>query len=1074
MKRKKDPEVAATEENEGPRFPKRTRKWWNPNQVVIYTPDPANDKYKRPSLTNLDSQTTDLRFQLTDLDTYIDATKDNKSVVRLWGRTGAGNSICVHVHGFLPYFFFTLPHQFGKKMAIEDLNLPVPREAVVDLSLVQKRQFWGFNTLPPFDHFKLTLKSPNFVAKCRDWLVEHFKAQVFEANVPFILRFMIDLGMNGRCWLEIPKAQYEFHIRRPPEEKQQDTNQMDWSAQIDRKRQLDEYWITRQRDLSSSSVDLDITCLYTALKVDVQDMGMAPIRVVSFDIECAAPQGHFPLPESDSVIMVASVLVGYDSKGESKTQTIAHCLRDYDQSKLPSDVDVRQFQDESQMLLSWSRMIKDTDPDILSGFNSNNFDVPYLLSRAKALGVGFEFAQLSRLMNYVCETKEQKKESKQTGARTIKETAIPGRLMVDLYQVINKDFKLRSYSLNSVSDHFLKQTKEDVHHSEITKLFNGTRDERTRLLLYCIKDAQLPIRLLDKLKVLTKTMQMAGVMGVPFSYIYGRGTAIKTFVSIVAMAQKHGYAVTTVPNSSKSQDKYQGAKVMEPKCRSYSKEERIITLDYSSLYPSLIIAHNLCYTTYVRPEDVHKFDPENLNVIRVSDSVVHHFVKSKLKLGLLPQILVSLLDERKKVRKTMEECKDSFLTMIYDGIQLALKIGANSAYGFVGASRGMLPLRANAESVTASGRDQILETKRKIEEHFPGCTVIYIDTDSVFLHRGEMTREETKRFGNEAAAFVNEGLKHRPPLFIIFEKYYEGFVIYSAKKYAGNKQVPDSDKPAKFSPTGLESVRRDNAKIVSESCEYVLPRMVGNDAKMMEEGKNYVRKIACELKQRKVDLSKLIISRCLSRHHYTALQPHSVLRSKLLARDPAGAPRVGDRIPFVFLEGGKKDKQCELAEDPMYALQNRLPIDFNYYFLQLETVLTKLLLPFLGEAATKELFHGDHTRQVVLHRRSGRKDGPMFGFVQKQGTCLGCKTGLPSAKQLPLCTQCLPRRDEFAQKTRHELETKRQAREVEWNACFKCAGENMNGCANLDCSRFFKRQDVLQQVEECQAIADLF
>lgn len=102
-----------------------------------------------------------------------------------------------------------------------------------------------------------------------------------------------------------------------------------------------------------------------------------------------------------------------------------------------------------------------------------------------------------------------------------------GRVFFDLLQVIQREYKLRSYTLNSVSAEFLGEQKEDVHHSIITKLHNGTPDDRRRLAQYCLKDAYLPQRLVDKLLLLVSYIEMARVTGVPFSYLLSRGQSIK-------------------------------------------------------------------------------------------------------------------------------------------------------------------------------------------------------------------------------------------------------------------------------------------------------------------------------------------------------------------------------------------------------------------------------------------------------------------------------------------------------------------------------------------------------------------
>ena len=178
------------------------------------------------------------------------------------------------------------------------------------------------------------------------------------------------------------------------------------------------------------------------------------------------------------------------------------------------------------MLQKWASFVRDCDPDILTGYNINNFDLPYLLNRAKTLRVD-NFSFLGRIINTPSVVKETVLQSKQMGRRENKSINIEGRVTFDLLLVLIRDYKLRSYTLNAVSYHFLGEQKEDVHHSVISDLQAGNAQTRRRLAVYCLKDAYLPLRLLDKLMCIINAMEMARVTGVPLSYLQTRGQQIK-------------------------------------------------------------------------------------------------------------------------------------------------------------------------------------------------------------------------------------------------------------------------------------------------------------------------------------------------------------------------------------------------------------------------------------------------------------------------------------------------------------------------------------------------------------------
>jgi DNA polymerase delta subunit 1 len=158
---------------------------------------------------------------------------------------------------------------------------------------------------------------------------------------------------------------------------------------------------------------------------------------------------------------------------------------------------VLEFKDERQLLLEWRKFVEEVDPDMLIGYNISNFDLPYLLDRAKALKIpdfaflgrlqGMDVKAISLTLGVRTEVKDTHFSSKAYGQRDSKIVNMEGRLQLDILQVMQRDYKLRSYTLNAVCAQFLGEQKEDVHHSIITELQNGTADSRRRLAVYCLK-----------------------------------------------------------------------------------------------------------------------------------------------------------------------------------------------------------------------------------------------------------------------------------------------------------------------------------------------------------------------------------------------------------------------------------------------------------------------------------------------------------------------------------------------------------------------------------------------------------
>lgn len=546
---------------------------------------------------------------------------------------------------------------------------------------------------------------------------------------------------------------------------------------------------------------------------------MAPLRILSFDIECAGRKGIFPEPHMDQVIQIANVVTRYGEKKPFVRNVF--CL---DTTSPIVATQILDFSDERQMLSSWQKFVQRVDPDLIIGYNIANFDFPYLLDRAKHLKVK-DFEYWSRLPSVPSRAKETNFSSKQMGNRDSKTTNTNGRLQLDLLQLVQRDHQLRSYTLNSVCSQFLGEQKEDVHHTMITELFNGTPESRRRLALYCLKDAYLPQRLMDKLSCLENYTEMARVTGVPFMFLLSRGQQVKFISQLFRKAREQGLVIPNL-KSEASDEQYEGATVIEPTRGFY--DVPIATLDFASLYPSIMQAHNLCYTTIVNKKAIEKFGlkkDEDYIVTPAGDT----FVTAKKRKGLLAQILEELLAARKQAKRELAVETDPFKKAVLNGRQLALKISANSVYGLTGATTGKLPCLEIASSTTSFGRQMIERTKDEVEKRYNiangyshDAQVIYGDTDSVMVKFGTKDLAEAMKLGEEAAGYVSS--KFVKPIKLEFEKVYFPYLLINKKRYAGLYWTKP-EKYDKMDTKGIETVRRDNCLLVQTVIEKVL-RMI--------------------------------------------------------------------------------------------------------------------------------------------------------------------------------------------------------------------------------------------------------
>ena len=778
--------------------------------------------WERPPVQDFSADRDSLCFQ--SIEAEEGTLHGGRATVKLFGVTAEGYSVMLHVTDFKHYLYVPAPVMFQPQdcnayKAFLESQISQHQPAIHSVAVAYREDMYTFQGNKQSPYLKVTVTDPKFINKVRatieggnaNWKgMWHGAADGIRTydNIQYVLRFMVDckvsemmgynycrflkltnLQIQGMAWVEAPAATYKLI---PGHSKQ-----------------------------SNCQIEAEIPYLdLVAHKPEGEWAKMAPLRILSFDIECAGRKGIFPEANMDPVIQIANVVTKYGEKKPFVRNVF--CL---DTTSSIVATQILSYEKEDKMLSEWQKFLIASDPDIIIGYNIANFDFPYLLDRARHLKVsGFEY--WSRLPSVPSRVRETNFSSKQIGNRDTKATNTNGRLQLDLLQLIQRDHHLRSYTLNSVCAHFLGEQKEDVHYTMITELFNGTPESRRRLALYCLKDAYLPQRLMDKLSCLENYTEMARVTGVPFNFLLSRGQQIK-FVSQLfrkALEQK-----LVIPNlkSDASDEQYEGATVIEP-VRGYY-DVPIATLDFASLYPSIIQAHNLCYTTLIQDKRL----ADKLGLVKDEDYIItpngDMFVTAKQRKGLLAQILEELLTARKQAKRELAQETDPFKKAVLNGRQLALKISANSVYGLTGATTGKLPCLEIASSTTSFGRKMIEKTKEEVEKKYNiangyshDAQVIYGDTDSVMVKFGTKDLAEAMKMGEEASQFVSS--KFVKPIKLEFEKVYFPYLLINKKRYAGLYWTK-TEAYDKMDTKGIETVRRDNCLLVQTVIEKVL-RMI--------------------------------------------------------------------------------------------------------------------------------------------------------------------------------------------------------------------------------------------------------
>jgi len=695
--------------------------------------------------------------------------------------------------------------------------------------------------------------------------------------------------------------------------------------------------------------------------IPVDDDWIAPFRVASYDIECTSKDGSFPLAsrKEDAVIQIGTTTRIYGQKN----CIIQHIITLKDCNNIPDVkhkdgvefVIVESVKTERELLIRWAKYICSLDPDVMIGYNIFGFDWKYIYDRAKVCHCVKDVSILGRLSKKECKLKSQTLSSSAMGHNSLSYPLMNGRIQIDLLPVIRNGHNLTSYKLDNVAKHFLGLRKNDLPPSQIFSRYKSGKAEDIKVIAeYCLKDCLLVNDLFDKLDIFVNSVGMSNVCLVPISLLFTRGQGIKVFSKIAEQCLKRNTAFPTLVSLDHSNSEsvgYEGAIVLDPIPGFY--DDPIAVLDYGSLYPSTIIEHNISYETYLSKKDMENLqEVKNRRYNKIEYDIYSGDGNNKKKVGvktciyaeplletpkdeydkkmmpnlkgkgIIPSLLQDLLSARKAAKKQMAKATDPFKKAVYNGKQLALKVTANSVYGYTGAKFSDLRFMDLAASTTAGGRQKIYTARDLAIKAYPGTVVVYGDTDSIFVNmsniaelkglKGKELLENTIKIGEKMADKITAQL--RAPQVLEYEKTFWPFMIITKKRYAGNKYEFDPKK-YKFTSMGLVTKRRDNAPILKKIYKQVLDIMFGNDEShiAVKKAVRMYQEMVSNLLTGNVDLMDLVVSKTLKVGYKnpTAIT-HKVLVEKMRDRDPGNAPASNDRIPYIFIESSElKCHKCK-------------------------------------------------------------------------------------------------------------------------------------------------------------------
>ena len=514
------------------------------------------------------------------------------------------------------------------------------------------------------------------------------------------------------------------------------------------------------------------------------------------------------------------------------------------------DVNIHAYEKEFHLLQGFVELIQEKQPNIICGYNIFTFDIPYMIQRAKyhnTFANSFDRQGFDKYGN-----SKEKTISWSSSAYKNQEFQYldaEGRLFVDLLPLVRRDYKMDSYSLKNISNYFLGETKDPLTPKGIFKCYDlgkkgGEMGAKAMGIVgkYCVQDSVLVIKLFEKLQTWFGLTEMASICNVPIFSLYTQGQQIKVYSQMYKKCMNENVVVEKDGYIPKEDEHYQGAHVFEPVPGVY---DCVVPFDFASLYPSIIIAYNIDYSTLV-PEDSNISD-KDCHIIEWEEHIgcSHEEKKRKSKpkhilcghrrfrflkthKGILPTLLEDLLSARKKtrteikeieakmkLRTTTEKEKNAYSTLlnVLEKRQLSYKVSANSGYGAMGVSRGYLPLMPGAMCVTAKGRQSIELVAEIIPRDFKG-KLIYGDTDSNYVTFPHLkTPQEIWEHAEKVSEEVSKNFPK--PMKLEFEGViYWRFLILTMKRYMSLKCDKEGNISKKIEKKGVLLSRRDNSNFV--------------------------------------------------------------------------------------------------------------------------------------------------------------------------------------------------------------------------------------------------------------------
>ena len=737
---------------------------------------------------------------------------DNGTDVLLFGKTKNNEKICVIDSSVYPYFYIKALKD--EKETIKLLENGIRGNKPISIKKTEKIHFGKKTNL-----IKVELKWPSLVKDWREELSKWPNINLFEADIIFTRRYLVDKEIIPLILTDAEGEQAESSYKIP---------------------------CFRAKSIEQKSTE---------------SINKSNLDILSFDIETYGYLGHKINPEKNPILMI-----GLYGKRLKKVITW---------KRIPNAPDYVEFvEGEAELLKKFIEYVEKYNPDILTGYFSDGFDLPYIETRCKKYKINLNLGIDHSGINL-----------KSDGVK------ISGIVHIDAYKFVTKIFKTAletdTYSLDEVAKEVLGKEKHKVDLNELPEAWDKNISEKlVKFAEYNYQDVLITYELVEK--ILPNLEEIVKIIGLPFDDVNRMAYSQLVEWFIIKQTVKENQLIPNRPSAqeqgNRQLQRFKGAFVFSPQPGLY---EDIVVFDFRSLYPTIISSHNI--------------GPDALNCECCSESEKvplegeRIWFCKKVK-GFLPGIIEDLIARRGRVKELLKQNKkDSLLQARSE----TLKLLANSFYGYLGFFGARWYNFNCGQSVTAYGRYYINKVIKQAQEKDFG--VIYSDTDSIFM----LLKDKTK---NQAQEFADEINKHLPgTMELEYEAHYPRGIFVSAKAsgFGAKKKYALLKEDGFFKIKGFETIRRNWSEIAQEVQEKVIEIILkdSNKERAKDEAVNYVRTIVADVKNKKIIKDKMIISMKLQKplEEYDAIGPHVTIARQLYAKGINVG--VGSLIQFIITEG---------------------------------------------------------------------------------------------------------------------------------------------------------------------------